>query len=138
VVNAPLTETAAFYPGLTINTSSNLFVRYSWDGAKGAVGADTTGTIYAPPGTAIQLNARPTLFIYAFKGWTGAATGKSSNLSIVLTGPQNISTGSSVDYLNIGIMCAVVILIIAAIIIIVTRRNKKIAVTASEDKSGTE
>ena len=138
VVNAPLTETAAFYPGLTINTSANLFVRYSCNGVKGAVGADTAGTIYTPPGTAIQLNARPTLFIFAFKGWTGAATGKTSNLPVVLTVPQSISTSSGVNYLNIGIVCAVVILVIAAIVIIITRRNKKTAVAPSEDKSATE
>jgi hypothetical protein len=138
VVNAPLTETAAFYPGLTINTSANLFVRYSWDGVNGAVGSNTAGTIYAPAGSAIQLNARPTLFIYAFKGWTGAATGKSSTLQIVLTVPQSIYTNSGASYLNIWIVCAAVILIIATIIIIITRRNKKTAVTSIEDKSGTQ
>jgi len=138
VVNAPLTETAAFYPGLTINTSANLFVRYSWDGVKGAVGSNTAGIIYAPPGTAIRLDARPTLFIYAFKGWTGTAAGKTSNLPIILTGPQTVNISSGVNYLNIGIVCAVVIVIIAAIIIIVTRRNKKTAVITPADKSGTE
>jgi Divergent InlB B-repeat domain len=138
VVMAPLTETAAFSPGLTINTAANLFVRYSWDGVEGEVSANNTGTVYAPAGTAIQLNARPTLFIYAFKGWTGLATGKSSNLSVVLTGPQIIYTGSGASYLNIWIVCVAVILIIAAIIVIIIRRNKKTAVTSIEDKSGTQ
>ncbi len=138
VVNAPLTETAAFSPGLTINASANMFVRYSWDGVKGTVGSNSVKTVYAPAGTAIQLNARPRLFIYTFSGWDGAATGKSSNLPIVLTEPQSISTSAGADYLNIGIICAAVILIIGVIIIFVTRRNKKTAVTSIEDKSGTE
>lgn len=138
VVNAPLTETANFYAGLTVTAANNISVFYSASNTTGVVGSGTSKIIYFPTGSEIQLTARTTLFIYSFSGWTGAAVSKQNKISRTLSGPQNITTGSGVSYLNIGIVCVVVIIIIALIIIILKRRNKKTAFVSPENDSGQE
>jgi hypothetical protein len=137
-VNASLTETATFYAGLTVTAANNISVLYSTANMTSLVSSGASKIVYFPVDSEIQLNARTTLFIYSFSGWTGAAVSKQNKISLMLSGPQNIITGSGASILNIGIVCAVVILIIALIIVIIKRRNKKTAVISFEDESGHE
>ena len=130
-VDSPLTETATFYPGLTITVSDKLSVSYAYSTTSGLVPSNTSKTIYAPSGTDIQLTAKPKLFIYSFAGWTGSVTDKTSNISTVLETPQNVTANFSYNYINIGLAGAGVIIVIAAAIILVTRRKKKPPVVIS-------
>ena len=65
-VNTPLTETATFYPGLTITASSKVSISYVYGSTAASIPSNTTKTIYAPSGTEIKLTAKPNLFIYSF------------------------------------------------------------------------
>ena len=126
-VESPLTETATFYPGLTITASNKLSVSYSYGANAGEIPAGTPKTIYAPSGTDIKLTAKPKMFIYSFAGWTGSVTDKKSNTSTVLDTPQNVTANFSYDYLNIGLIAAGALLVIAAIIatIVLFARKKR-------------
>jgi hypothetical protein len=138
VVNAPLTETATFYPGLTITASGNVSVAYSNAAATGSVHPGISKVIYFPAGTDIQLIAKTKLFIYSFSGWTGLTTSGKSKISIMLDAPQNIITSSSYNYINIGIAIIVVIVIIVLVIVAVARKKKKPSVDAYDSESGTK
>jgi Divergent InlB B-repeat domain len=124
-VESALTETATFYPGLTITVSDKLSVAYVYGTSSGLVPSNTFKIIYSPSGTDFQLTAKPKLFIYSFAGWTGSITDKKSNVSTALNTPQNITANFSYNYVNIGLTGAGVIILIAAAIILVTRRKKK-------------
>jgi len=131
-VNAPLTETATFYPGLTITADDNMSVLYSYTAAAGAVASNTSKIIYAPAGTEIQLTAKPKLFIYSFSEWNGLTTSKNDKTFTVLNSPQSINSSSAYNYANIAIACAAAIIIIAAVIVIFVRMRKKPSGTISE------
>jgi len=124
-VNSPVTETATFYPGLTITVPDKLSVSYTYTTTTGVVPTGTTKTIFAPSGTDIQLTAKPNMFIYSFAGWTGSVTDKNSSTSIVLDTPQSITADFSYNYANIGLIAAGIIVVIAGAVILITRRKKK-------------
>jgi hypothetical protein len=124
-VNSPITETATFYPGLTVTASDKLSVSYTYSTTTGAVPGGTTKTIFAPSGTDIQLTAEPKMFIYSFSGWTGSVTDKNRSTSTVLDAPQSITADFSYNYVNIGLIAAGVIIVLAGAVILITRRKKK-------------
>jgi hypothetical protein len=137
-VNAPLTETATFYPGMTINASGNVSVSYSFGVVTGVVHSGTSRIIYAPTGTDIHLIAKPKLLIYSFSGWTGSTISNKSKLSVVMNAPQNMITGSAYNYINIVITSAVVIAVIVAAIVIISRKRKKPLATDREPETKNE
>ena len=124
-VNSPLTETATFYPGLTVTASDKVSVSYTYSTTTGTVPGGTTKTIFAPSGTDIQLTAKPKMFIYSFTNWTGSVTDKNSSISTILDGPQNITADFAYNYVNIGLIAAGLIIVIAGAVILITRRKKK-------------
>jgi Divergent InlB B-repeat domain len=135
-VDEPLTETATFYPGLTINASGNISVSYSNTAVSGSVPSGKSEAIYVPAGTEINLTARPILFIYAFRGWTGAAVSGNSKLSLTLNSPQTVTAASSFNYINIGIAVVVIIVIIAIVAVVAARKKNKPVVSAPEGEQG--
>ncbi len=124
-VDSPLTETATFYPGLTITASGKLSVSYTYGESAGTVPEGAPKTIYAASGTSIQLTAKPKMFLYSFAGWTGSVTDKNSSISTVLDGPQNITADFTYNYVSIGLIAAGVIIIIAGAVILIMRRKNK-------------
>jgi hypothetical protein len=121
VAGAPLVETATFYPGLTIVSSSGISVSYIYGATAGSVPAGTSQTIFAPQGTDITLAASPTLFIYSFEGWTGSTTSGGSMISAVLNSPMSLTANYSFNYVNIGIMSAIVIAAVTVFAITIRR-----------------
>ncbi|MER3601337.1 MAG: hypothetical protein C4339_01295 [Nitrososphaerota archaeon] len=92
-VSAPLNETALFYPGLAISITGPGYVDYSYGAGSGTItGAQT---LYVPPGSAIELRARPSSFLYAFRGWSGAVNATSSSISLVVSSPQALGAAFS-------------------------------------------
>ncbi|MGD1040667.1 MAG: hypothetical protein ABR914_07575, partial [Dehalococcoidales bacterium] len=130
-IDSPVTETAVFYPGLTMTVSGKISVSYTYGTVTGAVPAGAPETIYAPVGTSVQLTAKPKSFIYSFAGWTGAVTDNKSSIATVLDAPQNINADFAYNYLNIGLIAAGIIIVIAAAIILIIRRKKKPTSTVS-------
>ena len=127
VVKSPITETATFYPGLTITTMNEVSVSYSYGAIEGYAPAGTLTNVFAPQGTNIQLTANPKLFIYKFDGWGGSSFSNDSSISIALNSPSSIIATYSYNYVNIGIVAAVVVAIILGLILLVlrTRRSKR-------------
>jgi hypothetical protein len=123
-VDTPLTETATFYPGLTINTSGKGSVAYSYGSVSASIESVSQQTIFVAPGTQIQLAARPKLFIFLFSGWSGASTSSQSSIPITLNSPQSITANFSYNYFSIGIVALVVIVIIAGLIFFLLRRRR--------------
>ena len=130
-VDSPLTETATFYPGLTITASGKVSVSYAYGATAGSIPSSMPMTIYAPLGTNIQLTAKPRLFIYSFSGWTGSVISTKSTISAVLNGPLSITAIFSYNYVNIATMFAIVVAAIVAAIVLITLRRRK---TISETK----
>ena len=126
-----MTETAIFYPGLTITASGKVSVSYTYNAEAGLIPPSSQKTIYEPSGAEIQLNAKPTLFIYSFSGWTGSTTSNKRSIAIVLDTPQNITANFSYNYAVVGIAAAAVIAVIAAAIILAAHRKKKPPIIAS-------
>ena len=124
-VDSPATETATFYPGLTITAPDKLAVSYTYGASTGTVPAGTPKTIYAATGTSVQLTAKPKMFIYSFTGWTGSVTDKNSSISTIMDAPQNITADFSYNYVNIGLIAAGVIIVIAGAVILIIRGKKK-------------
>ncbi len=124
-VDSPLTETATFYPGLTITASDKLSVSFTYGASAGTIPAGAPKTIYAASGTGIQLTAKPKMFIYSFAGWTGSVTDKNSSISTVLDGPQTITADFTYNYVNIGLIAAGIIIVIAGAVILIMRRKNK-------------
>ena len=126
IVNAPLTETATFYPGLTITTSGKGSVSYSAGATNGETGDAPSKTIFAPQGTTVELAAKPKSFIYSFTGWTGAGSSNDKTTSIVLDSPVNLTAAFSYNWVIIGTGFAV---LIAAVIVLaflsVLKRSKR-------------
>jgi len=120
----PLTETATFYPGLTITASGKLSVSYVYGTTFGLIPSSTPDTIYAASGTNIQLTAKPKLFIYSFAGWTGSVTDNKNDIFTELDVPQNINANFSYNYLNIGIIFAGVIAAIIAVVFLVVLKRR--------------
>ena len=130
-INSPVTETAIFYPGLTMTVSGKITVTYAYGTVTGTVPSGAPDTIYAPAGISIQLTAKPKIFVYSFAGWTGAVTDNQSSISTALDAPQNIKADFAYNYLNIGLIAAGIIIVMAAAIILIARRKKKSTSVAS-------
>jgi hypothetical protein len=124
IVNAPLIETATFYPGLTITPSSKGSVSYSGGAITGSIQTATPGTVFAPQGTTIQLIAKSKLFIYSFAGWTGSSVSSKNTVSIVLNSPLSISANFSYNYVIIWIVSAMVIAAIIILTLLMLRRRR--------------
>jgi hypothetical protein len=121
VVGASFVETATFYLGLTIVSSSGISVSYSYGATAGSIPAGTSQTIFAPQRTNITLTASPKLFIYSFDGWTGSTTSSGSTISVVLNSPLSLTANYSFNYVNIGILSAVAIAAVAVFAITIRR-----------------
>jgi hypothetical protein len=124
VVNAPLSETAIFYPGLTVHTSNNITVSYVYGTNTGSIPQNISSTIFAPKGTNIMLSAKPTLFIFSFGGWVGETTTSASNISTVLNSPQSLTANFEYNYLNIGLLGAGIVILIVIIVLLITRKPR--------------
>ena len=124
-VNAPLNETATFYPGLTVTMSNHIYGSYTYGTVAGSIPSSTPKTIFAPLDTDVQLTAKSKLFIYSFSEWTGSATSNKSTLSFVLNAPSGITANFSYNYINIGILFVAIIAVVVAVIVLVALRRRK-------------
>ena len=125
VVNSPLSESAVFYPGLTVSSSNNVTVSYSYGSSSGSVPAGSSNTLFAPVGTTIQLNAKPSSFIYSFGGWTGSSASGGPNASVILNSPLTLAASSKYNAVFLGIVVAVVIVVVAALVLLISRKRRQ-------------
>ncbi|BBE42429.1 InlB B-repeat-containing protein [Conexivisphaera calida] len=90
-VNAPVNETASFYPGLTVSATSGGSVVVSVGSTTlGTVSGGSSATYYEPPGTTYTLDAVPNQN-YMFSGWSGALSGTTDPASLTVGAPESVT-----------------------------------------------
>ncbi|HEY6283033.1 MAG TPA: hypothetical protein VIW22_03825, partial [Nitrososphaerales archaeon] len=123
LVGSPIQENATFYPGLKIVAGSNGQVSYSFGSTSGTVQAGTTVTVFAPDGSAVVLNARPSSIFYAFSGWSQGTEGTGSTTSLTLMSP---STAQASFALNIPLLAGIVaVILMVALVLAFALRSRR-------------
>jgi len=122
----PATETAEFYPGLSIIVSGGGQVHYM---AKGVNGSAPSGhnVVFVPLGSNVTLKAVPSIFDIVFEGWSGAAKGKASQTTVAIDSPTTVSASFGLDYSDIDVIGGTipVVVILAVYVFVVRRRAAK-------------
>ncbi|MEM0075360.1 MAG: hypothetical protein QXV84_03325, partial [Conexivisphaerales archaeon] len=101
-ISSPVTETAVFYPGLSIGISAGGVVSYSYGATSASISSNQT--IFLPPGTVVSLSASPSLFIYSFTGWSGAVQSTSSLITVKVNSPTTIIAKFGYNYPVIALL----------------------------------
>lgn len=125
-VSSPLSETAIYYPGLTISAESGGSVSYKFGSVSGTVTAGTTNTIYVPTGTSVSLSSNPSSFLYSFTGWEGGL-GMSKSIeaqSIVINSPVILTAAFSYNYLVLSIIGAIAVIVALSVLMIILRSRR--------------
>lgn len=128
VVVGPFSETVILFAGLTIVAGSGGSVAFSYSGGAGTVASGTSRAIYVRPGTNVSITERPA-DPYAFKQWSGAASGTQKNLTLTIVGPTRLTADFALTqsapsfslYSAIGIM----VVVLAVLMIVLMRRRKR-------------
>lgn len=71
-----------------------------------------------------MLTAKPKFFIYKFSGWSGAAAGNQSSISITLNAPASLTASYAINWIPIGIIFVVLVVIIVGLILFLLRRRR--------------
>ncbi|MDG6939656.1 MAG: hypothetical protein JRN39_04555 [Nitrososphaerota archaeon] len=108
-VDGPVNETAVFDPGLLVSVGSGGSVWYSYGSTTGHVGGGEK-ILYVPVNGTVSLLTAPSLFIYSFKGWSGAVSGDQANLSVTVASPGRIAAVYGYNYPVISDMVTVAML----------------------------
>ncbi len=117
VVDGPTTETAVFYPGLTVEAGNDGSVLVLGEAFSGRATLSHPLVAFVAPGTNIMMLASPSSSIYQFTSWSGLSTTTQNPSSFVLVQPMEISAGFGISYVHIASLMAGVVLIIAGIIL---------------------
>jgi hypothetical protein len=123
-VNASVNETAVFYAGVAINVKGGGSVSYSYGTASGTIGGEAAKTVYLPVGTSISLSTNPSLFIYSFKGWSGALSSESTTVALIVNSPESIQANYGYNYMTIEAIVGSVVGVVALVALYSTRRRK--------------
>ncbi len=142
-LDAPVTETAVFYVGLTLTSSSGGSLQYTYGGTTGWVPAGTSETLYVAPGTPVTVRATPSLF-HQLDGWSGSAAGSVSTVVLTATAPQFLSATFGLSlYQRADSVVGVALLLIAILVLALAlhrrrRRKKERAVRTARLRAGTQ
>ena len=121
-LSGPAEEVAQFYPGLTIIVSGGGRVLYT-DGALNGSVSSGRNLIYVPLESNVTLKASPLIFDIIFEGWSQAASGRASQISLHVGAPLTVGASFGLDYSDIGVIAAFIpLVVVLAIYILVVRR----------------
>jgi len=124
VVGAPISEMAAYYPGLNIQAGANGAVTYTFGATSGTVQSGSSLTVFAVPGTTITLGAAPSSFLYSFSGWAIGATGSSASTTLTLSSPTSVQANFSIDVIVVGGISGVIVIAAAAFFVVIRSRRR--------------
>jgi hypothetical protein len=108
-VQNPIVESAVFYPGLSVDSSSFGSVSYGSASLTGKVESSTNKTLFVPLGSTVQLTASPELFLFKFDGWSGAMSSSQTELNMVVNSPEILQASFSVDWINTSILIVAIL-----------------------------
>ena len=120
---APANETAAFYPGVTIDARGPDSVTYQDGSISGTVAAGTKAQLYVPPSSTLSLKASNTAFLATFNGWSGATSSSGTGASLTVQGPGTVTSNSEYNYSEIGVPALAIALVAIIVVIALTRRR---------------
>ncbi len=124
-MDGPITETAVFYVGVTLVSSSGGSLAYVYGGTSGSVPAGGTEVLYLAPGTQLTVRAAPTLF-YQFDGWGGGGSPGSSSMTVVVNQPQTLSAAFGISlYSQLDSVLGVALAVTALLLVVVSRRHRR-------------
>lgn len=127
-VTGPLSENATFYLQLVIVADANTNVAYSYPSGTGTVQAGTNKTLYVPPASNVTLRATPSLFVYSFASWRGAAFARPADPTVALAvdSPTAVTGTSSLYYpVVLGIVAAALLVLLATVMLVRGRRRRE-------------
>jgi hypothetical protein len=126
-VNGPVSEDATFYPGLTITAGGNGAVGYSFGSQSGTVQGGTSQTVYASPGTIVNLDASASSIFFQFGGWTPSSVGSSGQGSVVLSSPYTAAASFSLNVFVIAGIVAAIVAVGASVFYFLRRGRGRVA-----------
>ncbi len=97
-VNAPITETAVFYPALTIASGNGGTVSFSYDGKIETVDSGRSATIYVPPLSVVSLSASSSSVLELFTNWHGAVSSASKSIVVQVHTPEKVEAAFDFNY----------------------------------------
>ncbi len=125
-LDAPVTETAVFYVGVTLTASSGGSLQYAYGGTSGWVPAGTAQTLYVTPGTSLTVTAAPSWF-YQLDGWGGASPGSGTAVVLVANAPQAVSASFGLNlYSRADSLLGIAVVLAAALgLALAVRRRRR-------------
>jgi len=120
-VKDPIVESAAFYPGLSVVSSSFGSVSYSSASLAGKVGGASNRTLFVPLGSTVQLAASPAFFLFKFDGWSGATSSSETEVSVVVNSAESVQASFSINWVYTSILIVIILAVILAVIVILWR-----------------
>ncbi len=106
LVEAPVNETAYFYPGLTISAIGRGAVTYTYASVTGSVPESTTKIIFVKPGTNVTLSAVASSYVDGFTEWRGGASGRRPATTVVVNQPVTIDSVFGINLNFVGLLWA--------------------------------
>jgi hypothetical protein len=105
-VEAPITETAEFYPTMTLYISNDGKVNCNNGFTNRTMPGGSAYTWDVPINTTISLSAAPSQPFYEFKQWFGDVNSTNPSITIVVTSPTTIHAIFDLNWLYIGTIIA--------------------------------
>ena len=124
-VDAPILETALYYPALTISSGQGGKVSYSYDDKTGLVSNGKNVTLFVPPLTEVDLVASSPSTLELFNNWHGAISSPSDSILLQVRSPEVIVASFGFNYpltlLSVGALVTALLLVVVS----VYRRRKE-------------
>ena len=113
MMNSPVVEYAAFYPGLKVGTTNygTVTVTYNSSGSAvsdGSVPGNATEVIYVPLGANVSLTASPSLYVFQFSQWSGDVNSTAPQLQLLASSPMTLTASFVINWINTGITIAAI------------------------------
>ncbi|MDA4122492.1 MAG: hypothetical protein OK456_04835 [Thaumarchaeota archaeon] len=119
----PANETAEFDVGVTIAANGPDGLSYSDGSVSGAVAPGKSAEVFVPPASNLTLTSTGTGLFSSFSGWTGATTSSSRQISLMLNGPETITSNSSSDLYTVLLLVVIAAIAAAAAVALSMRKR---------------
>lgn len=130
-VNSPVTESAIFYPSVTILSNLGGKVSFTYDGKQGSIADGRNVTIFVAPLTEVSLSASSSSVLNLFTSWKGTFNSPSESILLQVRTPELLEATFGFNYPLIMISAAAVIFSILLIVLSIYRRqaSRKVAIS---------
>lgn len=124
-LGGPITQTASFFPGLTIKASGGGSVTYTFGTTTDTVPTGSSVTIYVPPGSVVSLVATPNSQYDAFDGWSGGVSNSPNGASVRVEAPTSVTANFGPSAAYVIVPTAIILAIVGLVAFVAWRRYRK-------------